>query len=327
MKNYRWGIIGPGKISKKFAETLQYLPNCSLQAVSSRSQERAQQFGAQFGAVSCYDSIEALVKDPNVDAVYIGTPHSAHAEDAILCLNHNKPVLCEKPLALSERQVQRMVDASVKNNCFLMEAMWTRFLPATLKAASWIKDGEIGEVKYVRADFGFEAPFRPEWRLYNMELGGGSLLDIGIYPLFLVLFLMGEPKTIKATAHLAPSGADESCQAIFDYGDGRIAEITSTLTCDTSTSAEIAGTGGIIHIPGRWYRSHYLSLHKKDKDPMNVHLPHDFNGFEYQVREVIRCLENGKIESDDMPHSFSRLMAKMMDAIRSQIGVHYPDEA
>ena len=326
MDNCRWGIIGPGKISTKFADTVQYLEGSTLQAVASRDRQKAENFGGRFGAKKIYGSYLDLAKDPEVDAVYIGTPHSFHAEQAILCLDHGKAVLCEKPMALSASQVKRMIAASQKNNRFLMEAMWTRFLPATLQAEAWIKSGAIGELKYIRADFGFGAPFQPESRLYNMHLGGGALLDIGIYPLFLVLFLLGKPSSVNASAQLAPTGADQSCQAIFNFEDGKIATISCTLSCETSTSAEIAGTAGMIHIPTRWYRSHYLSLHPKDKEPLHMHLPHEHNGFEYQARELIRCVQHGLIESPMMSHSFSLQMAETMDEIRKQCGVHYPDE-
>ena len=334
MKQYTWGIIGPGKIANKFAVALTLVGGARLGAVASRDGARAQEFATTHGADRWYESYEQLAEDPAIDVVYIATPHGFHAEHALLCLRRGKAVLCEKPMALFNGQVREMVDAARANNAFLMEAMWTRFLPLMEKTLELIREGQIGQVRYVRGDFGFPAAFNPEGRLYNLRLGGGSLLDIGVYPLFLCLQLLGEPDSIRAAGHLSPTGSDETCHAILQYRDGRSAVISSTLTCPTSITAEIGGTEGMIQLPGPWYKNDKLALTRTGSGTGTGSLGASetfqvepvVNGFEYQIREVMRCLEAGLIESPSMPHAFSLMMSRVMDAIRGQIGVIYPGE-
>jgi predicted dehydrogenase len=326
MKNYRWGIIGPGKIAAKFAAALPLAGRATLEAVASRDEARAREFAGKSGAARSYTSYEALAADPLIDAVYIATPHGFHAEHALLCLRHGKAVLCEKPMALSARQVQTMVETARENQAFLMEAMWSRFLPVIERTLELIRDGQLGTVKYVRADFGFAAPFNPDGRLYDLRLGGGSLLDIGIYPLFLCLLLLGEPDAIHAAAHLAPTGADETCQAILHYRDGRSAMISSTLACQTSISAEIAGTAGSIQLPTPWYKNDRLTLLRPGKEAQPFSVEPMVNGFEYQIREVTACLDKGLLESPLHSHADSLLLSRTMDTIRGQVGVKYPGE-
>jgi predicted dehydrogenase len=326
MKNYRWGIIGPGKIAAKFAVALPLAGRASLGAVASRDEDRAKEFAGKSGAARYYTRYEELAADPDIDAVYIATPHGFHAEHAILCLQHGKAVLCEKPMALSALQVQRMIEAARNNKAFLMEAMWTRFLPVIEKVLELIRNGQLGTVKYVRGDFGFYAPFNPSGRLYDLRLGGGSLLDIGIYPLFLCLLLLGEPDSIHAAAHLSPTGSDETCQAILQYRDGRSAMISSTLACQTSITAEIAGTEGMIQMPTPWYKNDKFTLLRPGEEAQIISVEPMVNGFEYQIREVTECLDKGLLESPLHSHADSLSLSRTMDAIRGQVGVKYPGE-
>jgi predicted dehydrogenase len=326
MKQYTWGIIGPGRIANKFAAALPLAGNVRLHSVASRDLTRAREFAAAHGAMQIYDSYEQLAADPAVDAVYIATPHGFHAEHTLLCLQQGKAVLCEKPMALNSAQVKTMVDASRHHRAFLMEAMWSRFLPVIQATSDLIAAGKIGEVKYVRADFGFHAPFQPASRLYDLRLGGGSLLDIGIYPLFLCLHLLGRPDDIRAAGHLAPSGADDTCHALLTWRDGRSAVISSTLTCQTSLTAEIAGTGGSIRIPGPWYKNDRLTWNRTGQPEETIQAEPMINGFEYQIREVTRCLNAGLTESPSLSHDFSLMMSETMDTIRNQIGVRYADD-
>ncbi|HEY4108002.1 Gfo/Idh/MocA family oxidoreductase [Puia sp.] len=321
-----WGIIGPGKIAKKFATALGMVEGASLRAVASRDAARSAAFASEHGAAVSYGSYEELAADPGVQAVYVATPHGFHAEHAILCLKHGKAVLCEKPMALSARQVTAMIAASRESGAFLMEAMWTRFIPLMKSVMELVDSGKIGVIKYIRADFGFLAPFNPEGRLYNMRLGGGSLLDIGIYPLYLCTQLMGRPSRVLGAGDLSPTGSDVTSHAILQYGEGRSAVISSTLACQTSLTAEIAGTEGMIRIPTPWYKNvRYEWGHSVDTLQV-VSLEPMVNGFEYQAREVMECLRRGLVESPMMPHSFSLMMAEIMDDIRGQMGVKYPTE-
>ncbi|MBS1659965.1 MAG: Gfo/Idh/MocA family oxidoreductase [Bacteroidetes bacterium] len=346
MKSTTWGIIGPGKIANKFAIALTLVENAKLGAVASRDLSKAQAFASQHATPGApipraYGSYEELVTDPEIDAIYIATPHGYHAEQAILCLQHGKAVLCEKPMALSGRQVGLMVDAARSHRTFLMEAMWTRFLPMIEKIDSIIAEGQIGALQYVRADFGFLAPFNPEGRLYNLRLGGGALLDIGVYPLFLALHLLGEPERIVATGHRAPTGSDDTCHAILEYpangsatnpsttGDSTTtpsAVVSCTLTCQTGITAEIAGTAGMIRIPTAWYKNDHFVLQRTGEEPQTIQLEPMVNGFEYQIREVMKCMEEGLIESPKMSLEFSLMLARTMDTIRVQLGVKYPTE-
>jgi predicted dehydrogenase len=326
MKQYSWGIIGPGKIAAKFAAALQLAGNSRLHAVASRDLARASTFAATHGAAQIYDSYEQLAADPAIDVVYIATPHGFHAEHTLLCLRQGKAVLCEKPMALNATQVREMIAASGRREAFLMEAMWTRFLPLMQTTTDLIATGKIGALRYIRADFGFLAPFDPSSRLYDLRLGGGSLLDIGIYPLFLCLYLLGKPDNIRAAGHLSPTGADDTCHAVLTYKDGRSAVISSTLACQTSLTAEIAGTEGAIRIPTPWYKNDRLNWNRTGQPEDSIRLEPMINGFEYQVREVARCLEARAIESPLMPHAFSLLMSETMDEIRRQIGVKYAGE-
>jgi predicted dehydrogenase len=323
MKTTTWGIIGPGKIANKFATALGMVEGARLGAIASRDAARGREFALRHGVATVYDDYALLAADPAIDAIYVATPHGFHAEHSLLCLRHAKAVLCEKPLALNAREAGEMIAAAREHRAFLMEAMWTRFVPLMLKVMDVIGSGHIGEVKYIRADFGFFAAFDPNGRLFNIRLGGGSLLDIGIYPLFLCIQLLGEPETITAYGRLSPTGSDETCHAILGYANGATAVVSSTLACQTSLSAEIAGTQGMIRIDTSWYKNHRFEWNHMGEAAQVVEVAPLVNGFEYQIREVMQCLDKGLIESPALPHSFSMLMARTMDAIRGRIGVRY----
>ncbi len=343
MKETVWGIIGPGKIANKFALALRLVPGARLGAIASRDAAKGHAFAANHGgtqsasqradegtfhqAPQVYTDYAALAADPNIQAVYVATPHGFHAEHALLCLRQGKAVLCEKPLALSGREVESLITASREHKAFLMEAMWTRFIPLMKAVMELVDAGSIGTIRYIRADFGFLSPFDPASRLYNLRLGGGALLDIGIYPLYLCLQLLGKPGQITAAGRLSPTGSDETCHAILQYPDGASAVVSSTLLCQTSLTAEIAGTEGMIRIPTPWYKNDRFEWNRTNEPAAAVEVEPMVNGFEYQIAEVMRCLELGLIESPSLPHSFSLLMSKTMDAIRAQIGVRYENES
>jgi predicted dehydrogenase len=319
----RWGIIGPGKIAKKFAEALQNVSEAELYAVASRKEESAKLFAQKYGAECYYESYEQLAQDPKVDILYIATPHAFHKEHTLLCLNNKKPVLCEKPLAHKYSEVKEMLEASAANNTFLMEAMWTRFLPPVNKALELIKGGHIGQVQQLTADFGFDSPFDAKSRLYDMSLGGGSLMDVGVYPLFLALTVLGEPSTIKATASLSETGADKECTIAFNYPQVK-ADLFSSIVSNTKLEAVITGSEGNLRFVSPWYRQTSLLLEKKDGTKKEFNFNYSGNGFEAQIREAINCLKTGAIESVLMPHKFSLLQSKVLDEICQQCGIVYP---
>ncbi len=319
----RWGILGPGHIAEKFAEALNHTAGVVLEAVASRDPARAAAFAGKYGCGRYFGDYISLAEDPSVDVIYIATPHGFHLEHALLCLERGKPLLIEKPLTLSGAETSKLTDTARQKNLFVMEAMWTRFLPVIRTAEKLIREGRIGDLRMVTADFCFRGTQNPEGRLYNMRLGGGSLLDVGVYPLSLFQLLLGNPEKILSTARLAAGGADETCQAILQYPGARSAQMISGISFDSPVTATISGTEGMIQIPARWYRAGALSLEPRGEARQAFSCPVAFNGFEYQIREVVRCLDEGVLESPDWPHSMVLDRFKTMDLIREQCGIRY----
>jgi len=318
MKNYRWGILGIGKIAQKFAADLSHLPQARLMAAASRSDERAADFARKHGAPLHFGSYEALAACPDVDVVYIATPHVSHCEAAIICLEQGKAVLCEKPLAMNASQVERMIETSARHNAFLMEAVWTRFMPTTLAALDWIQSGEIGQVKAVKADFGFAAHYDPNGRLFNPALGGGALLDIGIYPAFLALLVLGMPARIRAASAFGTSGVDEDTGMIFEYANGAMAHLHANIRYDTPIEAHIYGDAGHIHLHSRWHHARELTLHRNGKAPEVLRFDYPGHGYQFEAAEVMKCLEAGLRESPLLPLGFSLSLAQILDQTASE---------
>ena len=319
----RWGIIGPGRIAQKFAAALKLVPGAVLQAVASRDGQKARDFAATWQAAVSYNSYEALANDAAIDAVYIATPHTFHHAHVMLCLRNRKAVLCEKPMSIDYASTLALVNTARQENVFLMEAMWTRFLPSIEKAAELVKQGIIGELKYIRADFGFTTQFDAGSRLYDMKLGGGALLDIGVYPLFLALWLMGRPDGIACFSQLSVTGADQTTAALLQYNNGKMASIHSTITAQTPITAEISGTAGSILLERPWYKGSKLQLRKNDNITDVFDLPYGENGFEFQVKEVHTCIKERRTESNYMPLDFSLLMSEVAEKIYERAGIKY----
>lgn len=324
MQVYNWGIIGLGKIAHRFATDLQILPNARLHAVASRSAERSQVFAQQYDVPYSFGSYIDIFNAPNLDAVYIATPHTGHFENTLMCLTHHIPVLCEKPFAMNVIQVKEMIAASKAHQTFLMEAMWSRFLPPIQKALEIIQAGGIGQIISVKADFGFKAPFLPEKRLFNRDLGGGALLDIGIYPVFLALLLMGRPDHIKAFANLGNTKVDEECGILFQYNSGKMAHLHATLRTSTQCEAFIYGESGTIHIRKRWHEAESLIFTPEGGEAKIFRFDYKGKGYYLEAMEVMNCLAKGQLESEQMPLSFSLLLMEVLDAIRREAGIEYP---
>ena len=326
-RTINWGIIGPGKIANRFASSFEAIPDATLYGVASRNLEKAKSFALDHNIPNYFDDYEALVNDPHIDVVYIATPHAFHLEQTLLCLQNKKAVLCEKPLTLNHKYAVEMVTAARSRSVFLMEAMWSRFFPTTMKTLELIRAGAIGDVKYLRADFGFKVPsYDPKSRLFDLSLGGGALLDVGVYPLFLALLILGRPDSIKSLASLAPTGADEIVNAIFHYKNGTMANILSSIIIDTPKDAEIIGTTGTITIHTPWHKANSLTVTKNSGKQQRYDFPYEGTGFEYQIQEVTRCLQNNQTESKLMPLDLSLMMADVSDEIRKQCGVVYPED-
>jgi predicted dehydrogenase len=323
-KDIRWGIIGAGNIAGKFASALTYTEGAVLQAVASREADKAESFARKHGSVQFFDSYEALAASPDVDIVYIATPHAFHLEQALLCFRHGKHVLCEKPLTLSEGQSRQMIDAAQKAGCYLAEGMWARHMPAIEKVLAMVKGGELGEIRFIRADFGFQAPKDPGNRLYNIKLGGGSLLDVGVYPIFFTTLMLGEPSGIKADVVVNKGGADETCSIALDYNGKAHAQIFSSITVQTGLTAEVIGTTGRLLLHNPWYKTQRVMLTGTDWQQQVFEFPHELNGFEYEIRAVNDDLRNGRKQSEKMTWEMTLSMSRTMDKILHGAGIRYP---
>ena len=322
-RKFRWGIIGAGRIAQKFASDLALVPHTELYAVASRSQERADTFATKNSAKYAFDSYEAMLK-AGVDAVYIATRHPQHCAPTIMCLNAEIPVLCEKPLAMNSAEVESMINAAKTNKTFLMEAIWTRFLPSFKKAIELIEAGEIGEVLTVKADFGFHSPVNPDSRLYNRKMGGGVLLDIGIYPILLAQLLLGQHEKMQATAHLGTTGVDEETAVNLSYSNGKFALLHATVRNETETVAFIHGTKGTMKLATRWHESNSFSIEFNNGEKRTYEF--DFKGakgYKFEIEHVMECVQLGKQESPLLPFSFSESLMRTLDEVRGEIGLTY----
>ncbi len=323
-KTINWGIIGIGKIAEKFATDLKAVSNAQLLAVaSSSSLDRAKDFAERYNAPYAYDSYESIFQTPDLDVIYIATPHTLHAQNTLLCLRNKMPVLCEKPFAMNLKQVQRMVEVAHENDTFLMEAMWTRFIPAIQKTIDLIAENRIGKVKSVHADFGFTAPHLPEKRLLNPTLGGGALLDIGIYPAYLSLLLLGYPSDIQAISNFGSTGIDQTTSFVLGYENEATAVLSCTLNARTRTEALIYGENGYIHIEGRFMEAKRIILHETDKSPVVFDFPRETFGYNFEIEDVNNCLREGKKQSEKIPLSMSVKLISLLDEIRQKAGIIY----
>lgn len=321
----RWGILGTGSIAQKFATGLTALPDAEIAAVGSRTQAAADHFGAEFHIPRRHASYEALANDAEVDAIYIATPHPFHYQNTLMCLDAGKPVLCEKPFAINVGEARQMVARAREKKIFLMEAMWTRYLPVMARVREIIAAGTIGDVRLVTADFGFRTGFNPKGRLFDPDLGGGGLLDVGIYPISLAYMLLGAPSSVVSAAHLGETGVDEQAAWIFGYPAGQLALLSSATRTNTQQEARIAGTEGLIRIPD-WWHAQQLTLSVNGKPDEVIQPPFGGNGYNYEAAEVAHCLRKGLLESQTMPLDESLAIMETMDTIRAQWGLKYPME-
>lgn len=322
-KTIRWGIIGLGKIANKFATDLQTLKYCELYGVASRHQEKANSFAKQHNATKAYGNYDSLIADPNIDVVYIATPHSLHKEYTIKCLNHKKAVLCEKPLAMNLREVEEMIAAAKANNVLLMEALWTYFLPHYQFVLKELLTGRYGSINKLEADFGFQPRIDMNSRVFNKALGGGSLLDVGIYPIFAALSTLGRPVDVDAKAKFFNNGVDASCKIIFNYYNGVKAFLKSSLLEETPTEAIFYCEKGILKINGQFHRPSTVTITFNGKKTT-----HTFDcrtlGYSYEAAHFNELLRQGKTESPVMTHDFSRDLMFILDDVRHLIGLRYP---
>ncbi|AOZ93744.1 Gfo/Idh/MocA family protein [Paenibacillus crassostreae] len=325
-RKIKWGILGTGWIAGQFAKDLVHAKNGEIYAVGSRSNENAQRFADQHHIPQVYGSYEALVNDPDVDAIYVATPHPFHKDNVLTCLQAGKAVLCEKPFTVNSNELEEIVSYAKEHKLFLMEGMWTRFLPPIIKVKEWLEAGRIGDVRQVKADFGFRMGWEPESRLLNPSLGGGALLDVGIYPISFASMIFGsQPKAISSVAHIGETGVDEEFTIVLSYESDQTAVLSGAIRLELNNEAYIRGTEGYIHIPS-FFNAQTVSLHVGGEEVEKFTDDRQCEGYTFEAEEVGRCLLEGLTESPVMTLDESINIMKILDQVRGQWGLRYPFE-
>ena len=325
MKKFGWGFIGAGAIANRFMAGLMQVPDAYLAAVSSRTYERAERFAGKYNA-KVYKSTEELIADEDVDIVYVATPHTVHRENTLMAIEMGKPVLCEKPMAPNAKMVTEMVQAARKKRVYLMEAMWTRFFPAMQKVREWLDEGRIGKVQFVTADFGYYEEEDPSKIIFDPNTAGGSLLDVGIYPIAFAFMVFGKkPNRITGLADMASTGVDAAMGCTLGFEGGGLALLYSAMNAETPQVAEIIGQKGRIVIPQFWSpREAHLYIGGELIESFKG--DHEGEGYQFEIAAVQEDIRNGRLENELMPLDESIAIAEVMDELRSQWGLVYPFE-
>lgn len=322
----KWGIIGTGMISNKFVADLGHTSNGIAYAVGSRNQESADEFAGKYNIPKAYDSYDKLLQDPDVDVIYVGTPHPLHKINVIDALNAGKHVLCEKPFTMNAAELEEMIAVAREKKLFLMEAMWTRFLPPIRRVREWIRDGKIGEVRLVKAEFGFRMGWDPEHRLLNPELGGGALLDAGIYPVSFASMIFGaKPEKVYSNASIGETGVDEQFSILLAYEGGRSATLNGAIRVDLPNEAYIHGTEGYIRIP-QFLFSREASLYVNNEEVEKFEDDRPSEGYAFEAEEVGRLIQAGELESEVISLEESLDIMRLLDQVRGQWGLKYSFE-
>ena len=324
----KWGIIGLGNIAHQFVKDLLLVDNTTISAVASRSMDNAKAFAETYGIKKAYNQYTDVFADPEIDIVYIATPHDSHARYSILAMEAGKHVLCEKPLAVNAHQVQEIIDASRKNEVFMMEAFWSKFNPSISEVLKLIKEEKIGKINYVNADFTFLRNDAPDSRMLSMDCTGGSLLEMGVYPVFLAYSIFGNPEQVLATGRFHETGADMQTAAILRYEEG-IAMLMSGFASQSDMIAKIYGTTGRIYLHPYWHETQGYTLIEGNNGIEKTtykNLPTKGKGFTYEIEECLKCISNGQIESKHWSHLDSLNLITITDKIRRETGLKYPFE-
>lgn len=323
----RWGILSTAHIAPRFISAVANLDDAEIVAVGSRRQETADAFADEHKIPRRHASYEALAADPEVDAIYIATPHMFHKDNALLCLGHGKHVLCEKPLCLNGQQACEMAAAARDKGLFLMEAMWARFTPLMRRLDEMLREGAIGDVVMVESDLGFRLSDDPLPRLVEPELAGGALLDVGVYTIAFTFMVLGKPDRITSTMHFGAKGTDDHTVALFEYDSGAVAINKASMRTFLPQYAYVYGTKGRIYIESRCFGGTVMTLQRPECDDERIEVPmNGFNGFEYQIIEAQKCIREGRTESEILPLDESIAIADTMDTVREQQGFKYPGE-
>ena len=327
MDKIRWGIMATGRIAATFADAVNYVEDAELYACASRDEDRAKAFAEKFGVKKYYGDYGMLADDENVDVIYIASPMAQHYEQAKMCLLKGKNVLCEKTITLNGSQLAELIDIAEKQNVFFMEAMWMKFLPAFLKAKEWVKDGRIGIPKMIKCDFSNLCPFNAEDRLFKSSLGGGCLLDLGVYPITLACEFLGyEPADIISNAYIGKSGVDFDASIILKYDDS-FAHLTAGFDIECQNPAFVIGDKGRIRFGNWFFCTDEVMLYDDDGHLLeHFKKPHLKNGYEFEIMEVHECLKQGKKQSDINSLYHTTATMKIMDECRKQWGLRFDGE-
>lgn len=322
----RWGIVGPGNIAHKFAKGLKALEDAKLYAVVSRSQDKADAFGAEYDVEKCYGDMEGFLADDLIDAVYIATPHPFHKDYAMRCMDAGMAVLCEKPVAMNNNELSEMIECAIRNDVFFMEAVWTRFLPLIVRLRELLSQNIIGEVKRVVADFAFSNGGK-KGRLYEPALGGGGLLDVGIYVInFTTMVLGNKPSKVVSIPFMGQTGVDERAGMILGYENGVMANLYCGVSAQMKNDAVIYGEKGYITIHEFWQAQKMVITYFDEAEDEVIELDHRINGYSYEAEAVQECMAKGLKESDTMPLDDSVAVMQIMDDLRKDWGLKYPME-
>lgn len=322
LKTIKWGIIGLGTIANKFATDLLTIPDAELYAVASRDQEKADYFADKYNARKAYNSYQALANDPEIDAVYIATPHALHKENALMCLEKGIAVLGEKPFAMNAVEVEEMIAKAKEKNVLLMEALWTYFLPHYQFVLKELKNKTYGEILKIEADFGFQRPYNTKARLFNKAMGGGSLLDIGIYPIFATLSTLGLPEHIEASATFFENGTDSTCNMTFGYENNVKAYLKSSLVEVLPTEAIFYCEKGTLKINTMFHMPTTVTIIANGTEE-TLDFGYNTIGYNFETIHFNQLLRGGKTESDIMTYEFSRNLIKTLDEVRKIIKLEY----
>ncbi|WP_379163564.1 Gfo/Idh/MocA family protein [Paenibacillus sp. sgz5001063] len=323
----KWGILSTGWIAHQFATDLAHASNGVAYAVGSRNQENADEFAANHGIPVAHASYEDLVNDPEVDAVYIGTPHPFHKDNALLALRAGKAVLCEKPFTVNSGELEEIVSYAREHKLFLMEAMWSRYIPANVKVREWVAAGRIGDARMVKADLGFRADWNPEGRLLNPALGGGALLDVGIYPISFASMIFGpHPEKVASTVSMGETGVDEHFSLLLSYGDGKSASLNGGIRLNMLQEAYVYGTEGHIVVKGSFVNPKSAELYVGGELVETFEDDRASIGYAFEAEEVGRCLKAGLTESPVLTLDESLAILRLLDQVRAEWGLVYPGE-
>lgn len=322
-----WGIIGTGSIAHQFARGLAVLDDARLVAVASRTKESADKFAEEFGVTHRHVGVEQLAANEDVDVVYVATPHPMHKDNTLRCLEGGKAVLCEKPFCMNASEATEMVEHAGKKSLFLMEAMWTHCFPAMAKVREIVNSGAIGDIRQVHSSFCFRCAWDPDSRLLNPNLGGGALLDVGIYNIALAqMIYQREPTRISSMAHLGETGVDEQSSVTLGYDNGAVAVLTCAIRTTTTHEAGIYGTDGYIKVPHMFWQPDRIIVKTSQDEEREFMFDRVGNGYNYEAEEVMKCLRNGNLESSTIPLDRTVAVMRTMDSIREQWGLVYPME-